>query len=352
MQNTKTPLRELMESAEHLALHQKLLLEAAQLLVASLDFNDIKSNLLRSFERLQPALPHDAFAVLLLDEQDQTLRSVVALGLAHAIPDNNSWAIPLGDNIISQAIRSGHAELVNDAHLDPRTTYPSDTQVAHEHLMCMPMLLQEQILGALVISRFSDPPFPASDFELGQLLARYVTLALEHAQLYAQVQEMATTDELTGLFNRRHFFTMAELEWQRARRYRYPLSVLMLDVDNFKRINELYGRAAGDQVLKVVAQTCQNSLRIHDILGRYDGEAFAMLLPHTGLAAAVDVAERLRRRLQNTTMTIAQGNVNVTVSLGLSAHTDEITSLATLLEQSNQALSEAKTLGRNRVAIR
>jgi diguanylate cyclase (GGDEF)-like protein len=168
----------------------------------------------------------------------------------------------------------------------------------------------------------------------------------------AEVQRLAITDSLTGLSTRRHFADRAENEFQRARRYRHPLSAIMVDIDHFKRVNDTSGHAVGDRVLQQVAGHCRQELRETDVVGRYGGDEFAILLPESDPVAAAQVAERLRQRIARQPLQTTTGPVAVTISLGIAALDDENLTLDILLSRADQALYDAKQGGRNRVCRR
>jgi diguanylate cyclase (GGDEF)-like protein len=176
-------------------------------------------------------------------------------------------------------------------------------------------------------------------------------VAIANARLFGEVQRLAVTDGLTEINNRRHFFDLAEREWIRTRRYDHPLSAMMLDVDHFKRVNDTFGHATGDSVLRTVAQICRNSLRETDFLGRYGGEEFAIMLPDTDLSAAHATAERLRESIAGTPIHTDKGDLQVTVSIGVASITVDMNSVATLLDRADRGLYIAKDTGRNRVVM-
>ena len=164
-----------------------------------------------------------------------------------------------------------------------------------------------------------------------------------------QVQRLASIDFLTGLNNRRHFFELAEQAIQGAHRYQHSLSAIMLDLDNFKHVNDSYGHATGDQVLKAVADRCRQTMRRVDVLGRYGGEEFAILLPESDLDAADMAAERLRQSITGNSIGTESGPVSITASLGVATLDAEHSTLGALLISADQALYTAKRNGRNRV---
>jgi diguanylate cyclase (GGDEF)-like protein len=165
---------------------------------------------------------------------------------------------------------------------------------------------------------------------------------------------MSTTDALTGVANRRHFIDLFEKEFERAKRYKTPLSCVIMDLDHFKRINDRYGHLAGDRVLVSAARVFEKSLRTHDVLARWGGEEFVVLLPQTDVAGAEALAERLRRALEETEVLLEGGEVvRVTTSLGMACHPHPpAASGDELLRRADVALYDAKELGRNRLVSR
>jgi len=164
------------------------------------------------------------------------------------------------------------------------------------------------------------------------------------------VQRLAITDPLTGLYNQRHFSTVAEKELRRACRYGRPLSAIMLDIDRFKRANDTYGHTVGDHLLQEVAQSFRQELRRVDVVGRYGGDEFVVMLPENDLDAARQVAERLRKSIARRQIATPKGSAKITASLGVAAVDCEETSLEQLLARADQALYAAKQSGRNRVS--
>lgn len=190
------------------------------------------------------------------------------------------------------------------------------------------------------------------------LLAFYaVTIASSFAFLLMhkeradrEAHELATTDSLTGVYNRRTFKVLAEPQLSRSRRARLPVSVLMLDLDHFKRVNDTYGHRAGDEVIAAFAHLVQSCLRKEDLLARYGGEEFVVLVPGASQSAAAALAERIRARIAETPLNAAGHPIRVTVSVGLTSESGEsLPSLEAMLDRADEALYAAKAAGRNRV---
>ena len=190
----------------------------------------------------------------------------------------------------------------------------------------------------------------------GRFLGRAVVLhdITERVSLFEQARELASKDDLTGLFNRRHFFELTAKELERSRRYHTPAAMVFMDVDHFKIVNDTYGHRMGDAVLRGVADACKLTLRDNDLMGRFGGEEFAVLLPHTPLPEAMAVAERLRVAVESLAVRIDPGDktVGVTVSVGVAEFGEAggaADTLDAVLERADQALYAAKEAGRNRV---
>jgi diguanylate cyclase (GGDEF)-like protein len=175
-----------------------------------------------------------------------------------------------------------------------------------------------------------------------------VTDLIHHTE---QLEDLATTDELSGLFNRRHFMTLADKEWGRFKRYGRPLAMLMLDIDLFKSINDRFGHGAGDKVITAVAEACIEARRSSDIVARVGGEEFALLLPETTHEDAYLVAERLRERIAKRAIVVDGIALNVTISVGVADAAMSMKDLRELMKDADGALYTAKRDGRNRVAI-
>ena len=164
-----------------------------------------------------------------------------------------------------------------------------------------------------------------------------------------QLERLATTDGLTGVFNRRHFMTVAEAEWNRFQRYHRPMSLLVIDIDRFKSVNDRFGHDVGDRALVDVANLCKDGRRSSDIVARIGGEEFAILLPETELSQAGVVAERLRENVNETPFSAEARPIALTVSIGVAQASVSMSGIDALMKLADRALYEAKARGRNRV---
>lgn len=213
----------------------------------------------------------------------------------------------------------------------------------------LPLIYKGKLLGVLWLW---GEGLRQSDLPTMSIFSSQVATALQNAKLMTEVKRLAITDEGTNIFNRRHFFHLAEQEFSRSGRYEHPLAAMIIDVDVFKRFNDHYGHIVGDQVLYAVAQTLKQNLREIDILGRYGGEEFSVLLPVTDMPAAQRVAERLQTRVAGTKVNTDAGPLSVTISVGLAMKIPQTPTLLSLIDRADQAMYMAKNAGGNRVAVK
>jgi diguanylate cyclase (GGDEF)-like protein len=219
-------------------------------------------------------------------------------------------------------------------------------------LICVPLIAWREPQGMLLLASIDpDVVFAECDFFLAQSIGRSVGIAIQNAHLHEKAQHLTMRDPLTGVFNRRHFFEMVKDDLKRCQRYKTPLSIIMLDLDHFKRVNDTYGFAVGDQVLQVIARRCSQELRSMDKVARYGGSEFAILLPETPVEGARIAAERLCQRIADSSIEVQDALVFVTASLGVTGTDGSIANMdvETLLGQADQALFFAKQNGGKRV---
>jgi diguanylate cyclase (GGDEF)-like protein len=285
----------------------------------------------------------DVAALAVYSESDRRLAIVKTLGYPQELVDH--LRIAPGEGVLGSVFGSGRAALMPGGlhHHVRRLRYRTDSYVA------VPLVGQA---GVVAVAAFTDRrdgcAFSLDDLTALRLLADPAALALASLRLRQAAEEvtrLASIDALTGLFNRRYFDTRLEAELQRARRHNEPLALLMVDIDNFKAINDEHGHVVGDRLLRCVSERLRRGVRIFDVCARYGGDEFAILMPSSNVDTAVLVAERIRSSVSGHCAHAATG---VTVSVGV-AHSDgrerELLSLA------DRALLEAKATGKNAVRV-
>jgi diguanylate cyclase (GGDEF)-like protein len=214
--------------------------------------------------------------------------------------------------------------------------------------MGLPVVARGQIVGVIVVFAYPQRRFHAGDFALLEMVGTQATIALQNARHY----QLSTVDDLTRLYLRRHFDQRLRDEVARSRRYSKRFTLMLVDFDAFKEVNDRYGHAAGDRVLKMVAEILRQEVRSMDIPARMGGDEFAVLLPEVGWQGALLVAERIRRRLEGAAVEADGRPIHQTVSMGIASFPDHAgRDDRELLAAADAALYEAKTAGRNQVRV-
>lgn len=210
----------------------------------------------------------------------------------------------------------------------------------------LPLNIASKTIGYLLTKGIKE-----REREKFNILAQQFILGIKRAILYQKVQEMATLDSLTGLFTRRYWFERSSEEIERSQKFNYPMSCLMLDIDHFKEFNDKYGHLVGDAILLAVSRVIRENIRQIDLVGRYGGEEFTVILPETDVEGAQYVAERIRKTLEESLVTAYDESLKVTISIGIALFPKNAGALNALIDKADQALYRAKESGRNRVCL-
>jgi diguanylate cyclase (GGDEF)-like protein len=261
------------------------------------------------------------------------------------------------EGVVGQVWATGAPLLVNDYRAWPgriRSTNSSPAQA----VLGVPIRWGGEFLGVLNIAGGRPDQYSQADLDVLGMFATQAAIAIRNVRLYNQIEQVAVTDELTGLFNRRGFSQLGEREFERALRFKRPLAAVMFDIDHFKVINDTYGHSAGDQVLRALADCFRHNTRGIDVAGRYGGEEFVLLMPETLLPGTVQIAERLRQSIEDLSIPIAPANsdspavnLRITVSIGVAVLWKDAPNLSALVDRADQAQYHAKRSGRNRVSV-
>ncbi|MBL7069404.1 MAG: sensor domain-containing diguanylate cyclase [Candidatus Omnitrophica bacterium] len=212
--------------------------------------------------------------------------------------------------------------------------------------MAVPMLFEDRLIGILSIVDLS-----VSDLEKFSILAAQFSLEMRRIILYEKVEQMAITDGLTKAFAKRHIMERLGEEFERSIRHDFSLAFLMVDIDHFKNYNDTYGHLVGDAVLKDIVELLKNNTREVDLVGRFGGEEFCVILPETGKDEARLVAERIREMIENHSFKAYDESTNVQVSIGVAVYPEDAGDVNEIIENSDKALYAAKNGGRNKVCV-
>lgn len=214
-----------------------------------------------------------------------------------------------------------------------------------KNIICVPLITGRGVKGAIFLKHEKDI-YTEKTLNLLKTIANYISIAIENALLFEETKKLATIDPLTGILNRRALEEAFNKDVERAKRYNRPLSAIVIDVDDFKLFNDTYGHLFGDQVLKELAKTLRNSCRKTDIVGRYGGDEFCIILPETNLQGATKFAERLLKNIRNLTVVTPDNNkIPIKVSIGVASYPDDTYEPEKLLTLADTTMYKAKTSG-------
>ncbi len=294
-------------------------------------------------------MPAEAFVITrLVDDTDQ-VEAVYLVDRSGRVPN---VTFPTDQGLTGAVLRSGHSILIPDIteneEISNSTTHFGDP-VEVSSILAVPMRLRGMVVGMVSAQSYTTDAYNDDDMYLLEMLASYVAVALENIGLFLNIQQLAITDSVIDIFNRRHLFELGEREFLRARRFNRPLAVLMIDIDNFKLVNDMYSHDIGDKVLHRLGQVLKENVREIDIVGRYGGEELVVVLPEADLWSAREVAERLRVEIQDAFINCPLPEI--TVSIGVATLLENALDFPALVHQADLAMYQAKQAGRNRVEV-
>ncbi|HCS39643.1 MAG TPA: hypothetical protein DIW44_08665 [Anaerolineaceae bacterium] len=339
------------KDATHSANRFMTLYQLSQIISINIRTADIYPSIHQAVSELMET---EFFSIALFDSSAQTITDVYMID--NGQPQNLTTR-PLDKGLFSTVIRSGKSLLYHsfDASLAEEIgavmVGDNTNSDISQSILVVPLKIGSKSIGVISAQSYKPNMYTNSDRETLELLAANVAIAIENARLFDEVQKLAITDPLTNLNNRRKFEELATKEFERSIRYNRPLCVIMIDLDQFKQVNDTYGHLIGDHVLASLADLCKKNLRNIDILARYGGEEFIIVLPETTATQALISAERLRRDCEENAVETVQGPIKFTISLGLAELNKTCKTLEELVDRADQALYESKRTGRNKSTI-
>ena len=323
--------------------------ELGKALTSSLQLDQVLRTIM---EKIDEFLRPDNWSLLLLDEAKQELYFELAVGKAsQALKDVR---IKMGQGIAGWVAQHGEIVVVPDTSKDTRFFGKVDekTKMETQSIVAVPVKFRDNCLGVIeLINCFGPEGFNARDLKLLEALADFAAIALENARHVKRIHELTITDDCTNLYNARHMDFILETEIYRSQRYGYEFSLVFIDLDHFKSVNDTHGHLVGSKLLAEVGQLVKTACRRIDFAFRYGGDEFVIVLPQSSKENAFVVARRLHRMIGETVWLQSEGlNIHFTASIGVASYPADAKSKVELLHLADEAMYMVKNTTRNGVA--
>lgn len=337
---------ELKRQVERLSLFH----EVGKALFSTLDLQKILQTIM---EKISDLLQPDTWSLLMLDENTQELYFEIAIGSgAERLRDVR---LKLGEGVAGWVAQHGEPVLVENAASDPRFSRKIDELTHNEthSIVCVPIKAHGNVLGVIeLVNALGKPSFGADDIPILKSLADYAAIALENARYVQRIHELTITDDCTALYNARHLNFVLDTEIYRSNRYGYEFSVIFIDLDHFKQVNDVHGHLVGSKLLWMIGDSIKGHLRMIDYAFRYGGDEFVVLLPQTSKENALMVVRRVRELLlSHVYFTEEKLNIRVTASFGVASFPVDGRTRKELLRKADEAMYLVKNTSRNNIAL-
>jgi diguanylate cyclase (GGDEF)-like protein len=339
-------IAELKRQVERLALFH----EVGKALFSTLDLQKILQTIM---EKISDLLQPDTWSLLMMDEKTQDLYFEIAIGTgADRLRDVR---LKLGEGVAGWVAQHGEPVLIEDARNDTRFTPKVDelTHTETRSIVCVPIKARGHVLGVIeLVNALGKPSFGVEDIPILKSLADYAAIALENARYVQRIHELTITDDCTALYNARHLNFVLDTEIYRSNRYAYEFSVIFIDLDHFKLVNDVHGHLVGSKLLWMIGDLIKGNLRLIDYAFRYGGDEFVVLLPQTSKESSLVVVRRIRELLTSRVFfTDEKLNIKVTASFGVAAFPGDGRTRKELLRKADEAMYLVKNTTRNNIAL-
>lgn len=313
--------------------------------------NDIEEILVMIMRRTKELTRAEAWSIIFLEEATGELYFQKTNGRIKK--ELKKLRLKVGEGVAGWVAEHGMPVVIPDACKDKRFLSKFDRicRFKTKSIMCAPVKIKDKTIGVIeVVNKANGGSFTDADLALLVKLIEQASMAIDRILLYQKLEELVITDDLTNLFNTRYLNRSIETEIQRSRRHSTSVSLIFMDLDYFKNINDTHGHLVGSRVLVEIARILINELRTIDIVARYGGDEFVIVLPQTTLTNAMNIAERLRRSVEKSTFLVPQGlNLKLTASFGVASYPESAHSKEELLKIADESMYRVKNRSRNDV---
>jgi diguanylate cyclase (GGDEF)-like protein len=323
--------------------------DVAKTLTSSLDLDSILQTIM---EKMAEYFRPDTWSLLMVDEEHDELYFAIAVGQAAEALKN--VRLKIGEGIAGWVAKHGEQLVVPDVAADPRFAKRIDesTQWETQSIICVPLRSKLRVLGVIQLVNVDMSQFSEQELFFLQSLCDYAAIAIENARWVERIQELTITDDCTGLYNARHLYKTLDTEVYRSSRFGYEFSVVFIDLDRFKTVNDTHGHLIGSKLLAEIGYLVKAQLRLIDFAFRYGGDEFVVLLPQTSKDQALVVAKRLRDALRASSFCREEGlNLNVRASMGLATYPHDARTAHDIIRQADQMMYLVKNTSRDNIGI-
>ena len=323
--------------------------DVAKALTSSLDLDSILQTIM---EKMAEYFRPDTWSLLMVDEAHEELYFAIAVGdKAEALKNAR---LKVGEGIAGWVAKHGEARIVPDVRRDPYFTSRADDATKWEtrSVICVPLRSKLRVLGVIQLVNVDMERFKEPELFVLRALCDYAAIAIENSKWVEKIQKLTIIDDCTGLYNARHLYKTLETEVYRSSRFGYEFSVLFIDLDHFKSVNDTHGHLIGSKVLTEIGYLIKAQLRLIDFAFRYGGDEFVVLLPQTGKDQALVVARRLRDGLRASSFCQEEGlNLNVRASIGVASYPHDARSAHDVIRQADGTMYMVKNSTRDNIAV-
>lgn len=323
--------------------------DVAKALTSSLNLDSILQTIM---EKISAYFEPDTWSLLMVDEEKEELYFAIAVG--DASEALKTVRLKMGEGIAGWVAKHGEPLLVPDVYTDPRFAKRIDemTKWQTHSIICLPLKSKQRVLGVIQLINVDMKHFGDHEVLALNSLADYAAIAIDNARAVERIQELTITDDCTGLYNARHLYKTLEAEVYRSARFGYEFSVLFLDLDHFKRVNDTHGHLIGSKLLAEIGYSIKSHLRLIDYAFRYGGDEFVVLLPQTGKESALVVARRIRDVFRNSLFCREESlNLNVRASMGVATYPEDAKSAHEIIRQADEMMYMVKNSTRDNISV-
>ncbi|HEU5413878.1 MAG TPA: sensor domain-containing diguanylate cyclase [Candidatus Angelobacter sp.] len=323
--------------------------DVAKALTSSLNLDSILQTIM---DKMAEFFRPDTWSLLMVDEQKDELYFAIAVG--DAAETLKTVRLKVGEGIAGWVARHGESLIVPDVYNDPRFAKRIDemTKWKTRSIICVPLQSKHRVLGVIQLINCAMESFGEQEMFFLHALCDYAAIAIDNARAVEKIQELTITDDCTGLYNARHLYKTLESEVYRSARFGYEFSVIFLDLDHFKYVNDTYGHLVGSKLLQEIGFKIKSQLRLIDYAFRYGGDEFVILLPQTDKQSALVVAKRIQDMMRKTIFLAEDGlNLQVRCSMGLATYPEDAKSSHEIIRQADEMMYMVKNSSRDNIAV-